>query len=85
MVKKKRQKYIRIVRTKGNKWTFKTWMGVVIASFFISLACFSFGVTGNAIQNSTRLKFGAEAFGMAFFIIGLFAARYAIKNRKNLE
>lgn len=69
MAKKKRHKYVRIVKTKGNNWTFKTELGLVIATFLVSVCLITSNITGNVVSEGFGKAF--SALGFVFFVAGL--------------
>lgn len=69
MAKKKRQKYVRLVRTKNNGWVFKTQLGFVIGTFLASIVFMSINMTGNVV---------ADTIGQGFSLVGAFLFVFAI-------
>ena len=84
MAKKKRQKLVRIVRTKNNKWVFRTELGVVIATFLASFVLmfmqFPSALTGNVIGYSFNQ--GISSTGAVLFVLGIIEAFALITNRR---
>ena len=80
MAKKKRQKYVRIVKTKNNKWVFRTELGVVIATFLASFAFLSMKFSGNAVADTVGQ--GVSVAGAVLFVLGVVELFTLIASRR---
>lgn len=63
-----------------NSWTFKTELGVVIATFLVSFAFISMKVTGNAVANGFSQT--TSFVGGVLFVLGIVEALALIASRK---
>jgi len=81
MAKKKRQKYVRIVKTNSKPgWAFKAELGLIIATFLASFAFLSINLTGNAVADVTTQT--VSFIGGILFVFGIFETMALITKRK---
>jgi hypothetical protein len=77
---KKKRRYVRIVKTRGNNWVFKTELGVVVALFLVSFSFLSINLTGNAIANTIG---GTISYiGGVLFVLGIVSAIALVANKR---
>ena len=69
MAKKKKQKYVRIVKKDNNNWFFKTELGFVIATYLVSFIFLSTKMTGNVILGTVGQGF--SVIGAVLFVFAL--------------
>lgn len=81
MAKKKRQRYVRLVKTNSKPgWAFKAELGIIIATFLASFAFLSIKTTGNIVADATTQT--VSLVGAVLFVLGIIEVLALIATRK---